>query len=38
MALFGSFDPCGGDIIEDPYYGDISDFEQGMDNGGARPR
>jgi len=38
VALFGSFDPRGGDIIEDPYYGDVSDFEQGRGGGASRPR
>ena len=32
VELFGTYDPKGKRIIEDPYYGDISDFEKMFDH------
>ncbi|XP_020617076.1 low molecular weight phosphotyrosine protein phosphatase-like [Orbicella faveolata] len=32
VKLFGTYDPKGKRIIEDPYYGDISDFEDMFDH------
>ena len=32
VKLFGTYDPRGERIIQDPYYGDISDFENMFDH------